>query len=490
MGTGTASSMETGGLDVFHLPSVNLGEVTGGPVLPWYDRPVRASGLKDRLLKHPVRLVPLALLAGIAVGTAIMMLPVSRADAEAGAPFLTALTVATSAICTAGLDLEHTSDYWSPFGHVMIMVMTEVGGFGIIAMALLVMLFTARQLGLRNRLVLQAEGVGVGLGDTGGTLLRIAATMLWWQAAIALFLAARLWQHYDVGFGRAIWYGVFHAVQAFNNSGFTLFRTDWEPFVGDPWMCLPPTVGVIAGGLGFPVLLELRHGWRRPSRWSLTTRLTVFGSSALLVVGTLFLLALEWNNAVTFGGFDLPTKILAAFVQATIPRSGGFVSVDYSGMTEESFVVVTALMFIGGGSASTAGGIKVTTFFLLAYVIWAEVRGEPDVVMGHRRVADATQRQALTIALLGVAAVASATLLATLLTTGFRFSRLLFEVTSAFSTAGITTDITRALPQPAQYLLVALVFLGRVGTIGALAALALRTRHRMYRYPDERALVG
>ncbi|HEX7745285.1 MAG TPA: potassium transporter TrkG [Micromonosporaceae bacterium] len=449
---------------------------------------MKASGLRASLLQNPVRLVPLALLAGIAVGTAIMMLPVSRAGPGRGAPFLVALTIATSAICTSGLDLEPTADYWSPFGHVMITVLTEVGGFGIIAMALLIILFTARQLGVRNRLVLQAEGVGVGLGDTAGTLRRIAATMLWWQAAIAVFLAARLWQHYDMGLGRAAWYGVFHAVQAFNNSGLTLFRNDWQPFVSDPWMCLPPTIGVIAGSLGFPVLLELRHGWRRPSRWSLTTRLTVFGSGILIVVGTLLLLMLEWK--LTLSGFEVPTKILAAFVQATVPRSGGFPTVDYSTMAEQSTLVVIALMFIGGGSASTAGGIKVTTFFLLAYVIWAEVRGEPDVVMGHRRVAEATQRQALTIALLGVAVVASGTLLATLLSGAVRPTRLLFEVTSAFSTAGIKTPVTPTLPAPMQYLLVGLVFLGRLGTIGAVAALALRTRHRMYRYPEERALVG
>lgn len=469
---------------------VNLPEVAGGRSAAWYDKPVKASELRARLLQNPVRLVPLLLLVAIAIGTAILMLPIARAGNTGGAPFLEALTVATSSVCTAGLDYQDTAEYWSAFGHVVIMVFTQIGGFGVMAMALLITLFALAQLGIRNRLVLQAEGVGVGLGDTAGTLRRIGSTMLWWQAGIALFIAARLWQHYDVGPGRAIWYGVFHAVQAFNNSGFTLFPNDWQPFVADPWMSLPPTIGVIVGALGFPVLLELRHSWRRPTRWSLTTRLTVPGTAILLVAGTLLLLAFEWNHSVTLGGFDVPTKILAAFVQATIPRSGGLATLDYSAMTEESSALVTALMFIGGGSASTAGGIKVTTFFLLAYVIWAEVRGEPDVAIGHRRVAEATQRQALTIALLGIGAVATATLVAVVLSDGIRFYRLLFEVTSAFSTAGIATDVTPTLPQPVQYLLVLLIFLGRVGTIGAVAALALRTRHRMYRYPEERALVG
>jgi trk system potassium uptake protein len=469
---------------------VNLLEVPGGRAVAWYDKPVKAWGLPARLLQNPVRLVPVVLLSGIAIGTAILMLPIARAGRAGGASFLEALTVATSAVCTAGLDFENTAEYWSTFGHVVIMVLTEVGGFGIIAMALLVILFTAKQLGVRNRLVLQAEGAGVGLGETAGTLRRIAMTMLWWQLAVAVVLALRLWERYDVGPLRAVWYGVFHSVQAFNNSGFTLFRDDWQPFVADPWMCLPPTAGVIAGSLGFPVLLELRRSWRRPSRWSLTTRLTVTGSVILIVVGTLLLLAFEWNSSVTIGGFDVPTKIQAAFVQATIPRSGGLATLDYGAMTEESIALVTVLMFIGGGSASTAGGIKVTTFFLLAYVIWAEVRGERDVAVGHRRVAEATQRQALTVALLSVAAIATATLISIVLTPDIRLDRQVFEVTSAFSTAGIATDVTSTLPRPVQYLLVLLIFLGRVGTIGAIAALALQRRHRMYRYPEERGLVG
>jgi trk system potassium uptake protein TrkH len=450
---------------------------------------MKPSGLRGWLLQNPVRLVPLVLLVGIAIGTAILMLPIAQSDGE-GAPFLVALTVATSAICTAGLDLENTAEYWSTFGHTVIMVLTEVGGFGIIAMALLVILFAASQLGIRNRLILQAEGAGVGLSDTGGTLRRIAFTMVTWQSAITVFLAVRLWQQYDVGPARALWYGAFHSVQAFNNSGFTLFRSGWQPFIADPWMSLPPTIGVIVGALGFPVLLELRHSWRRPSRWSLTTRLVVAGTAVLLVAGTALLLFFVWNHSVTLGGLDVRTKLLAAFVQGTIPRSGGLATLDYSAMNEESFAIVTGLMFIGGGSASTAGGIKVTTFFLLAYVIWAEVRGEPDVVIGRRRVADSTQRQALAIALLSIGAVVSATLVAVVLTDGIQFYRLLFEVTSAFSTAGIETDITPTLPQPVQYLLVLLIFLGRVGTIGAVAALALGRRHRMYRFPEERALVG
>jgi len=171
-------------------------------------------------------------------------------------------------------------------------------------------------------------------------------------------------------------------------------------------------------------------------------------------------------------------------------RSGGFNSINLGGMNTETIAVTNMMMFIGGGSASTAGGIKVTTFLLLAFVIWAELRGEPDVVIRHRRIAEETQRQAITVALLGVALVASGTLALIALTKDVPFDRALFEVTSAFATVGLSTGITPTLPSSAQVVLVILMYVGRVGTIAVGTAIALNTRRRTYRYPEERPLVG
>ena len=171
-------------------------------------------------------------------------------------------------------------------------------------------------------------------------------------------------------------------------------------------------------------------------------------------------------------------------------RSGGFNSIDLGGMNPETIAVTNTMMFIGGGSASTAGGIRVTTFLLLAFVIWAELRGEPEVVVHRRRIAEETQRQALTIALLGVALVAGGTLALIALTDDVPFDRALFEVTSAFATVGLSTGITASLPPEAQLILVVLMYVGRVGTIAVGTAVALNTRPRLYRYPEERPIVG
>ncbi|BCB81268.1 potassium transporter TrkG [Phytohabitans flavus] len=443
-----------------------------------------------RTLQHPARIVPLAFLGVIAVGTVLLMLPISRRGP--GTPsFMTALFTSTSAICTTGLSPVDAATYWSDFGHAMIALLTQVGGYGIATMATLLGLLVSQRLGLRSRLMARAEtSAGLALGEVRAVLVLAAVVMFASEAVIAAIVAGRLWLTYDVPLGRALWEGAFNAIQAFNNSGFSLRSDGLFGFVGDWWICVPLTLGVIVGGLGVPVLYEIGRELRRPSAWSTHTRLTVWGSVVLLVVGFATVLGFEWANPGTLGPLGVAEKILASFVQGTIPRSGGYNTVDYGAMHADTTAMIIGLMFVGGGSASTAGGIKVTTFFLLAYVIWSEVRGERDVVVGRRRIAESTQRQATTVALLGLATAAGGTLALLALTTGVPLDRALFEAMSAFSTAGITVGLTAELTGPGQLALIVLMYVGRVGPIAVAAALALNTRGRLYRYPEERPIVG
>jgi potassium uptake TrkH family protein len=439
--------------------------------------------------QHPARIVPLAFLGAIAAGTALMMLPAARAE-PGHAPFVTALFTAASAVCVTGLAVVDTPSYWSTFGHVLITVLSQIGGFGIMTLATLLSLLVSRRLRLRGRLLAQAESAGLGSGNIGGVLIRVAMVMVAAESAIAVVLTLRFWQTYDYSLGRAAWEAVFHAVQAFNNAGFALYPDSLVRFVADPWICVPLALGVLGGSIGFPVIFELVREWRRPGSWSTHTWLTVGGTLLFSVFGFLTFLVFEWRNPGTLGPLSTPTKVLAAFTQDIMTRSGGFNSVDLGRVNSETLAVTTGLMFIGGGSASTAGGIKLTTFLLLAYVIWAEVRGEPDVVVRKRRIAEETQRQAITVALLGVALVAAGTVALDALTDGVPFDRALFEVTSAFATVGLSTGITPNLPPSAQVVLVVLMYVGRVGTIAVGTAIALNTRRRLYRYPEERPLVG
>nr|WP_244409122.1 potassium transporter TrkG [Stackebrandtia nassauensis] len=439
-------------------------------------------------LRHPARLVPLSFLAVILVGTVLLALPVSRQGADA-APLLTAAFTAVSAVCVTGLVTVDTGTYWSGFGEVVITVLIQVGGFGIMTMASLLGLLVAGRLRLRRKLVAQAETKSLGLGDVRKVVVRVALITLSVETVVAVILAARYHFGYGYELGRAAWHGVFHSVAAFNNAGFGLERDNLESFVADPVITIPIAVAVIIGGLGFPVVVELIRKTYRPASWSTHTKLTVLATVVLLLAGFVAYLAIEWNNAKTLGPLGLGDKLLAAFFSGVQPRTAGFNSLPMADLRPETWAVTDILMFIGGGSAGTAGGVKVTTFFLLAFVIWAEVRGEPDVSVFGRTIPHSTQRQALTVALLGVGAVGLGTLLI-LMTDGHPLDQLVFEAISAFGTVGLSTGITADLSATAQIIIMFLMYTGRVGTVAVATALALRVRHRRFRYPEERPIVG
>jgi potassium uptake TrkH family protein len=448
--------------------------------------PLRDS-LRRYRLQHPAQLVAAAFAVVILAGAALLMLPAAT-PGPGGAPPLTALFTATGAACGA-LALVDTATYWSRFGQLVILGLIQVGGFGIMTLAALLGLLVFRGLGLRQRLATLAETGTPALGNVRRVLVGVAAFTVAFEAATAALLSVRLGTAYGEPPGRAVWLGVFHAVSAFNNAGYTLYSDNLVGFVTDPWVTFTVAAAIVAGGIGFPVLLELARLGRRSRRWSMHTRLTLVMTAMLLAVGTLAVLAFEWSNPATLGPLDVPGKLLAGFFQAVTPRTAGFNSVDYGQLRETTWLVTDILMFIGAGSASTAGGIKVTTFALVALAIRAEARGDPTVNLFGRRIPDAAQRQALTVALLGLSAVVAGTLVL-MATEPLPLSRVLFEACSAFGTVGNSTGITADLGPSGLQVLIALMFLGRVGPLTLGAALVLREREPRYRYPEERPIIG
>jgi potassium uptake TrkH family protein len=440
------------------------------------------------LLTQPYQVVVLGFAAAIVVGTVLLVLPVARAG-DGGAPLLTALFTATSAVCVTGLVVVDTGTYWSGFGQAVVLGLIQVGGFGIMTMASLLGLLVSRRLGLRTRLNAAAETKSLGIGDVRAVLLGVLRITLLFEALVAVGLTVRFMVGYDEPVGRAVYHGVFHAVSAFNNAGFALYADSLMGFVADAWVCLPIAAAVIVGGLGFPVLFELRRepwSWRR---WSLHTKITVTASAILLLAGAVFITASEWNNPATLGALEPSDRLLAGFFHGTTPRTAGFNSLDMAQMGEGTLLGTMILMFIGGGSAGTAGGIKVTTFVILLFVIYAEVRGEEHVNAFDRRIGPRVQRQALTVALLSIAVVVLTTL-AVLEISDLPLNHVAFEVVSAFGLVGLSTGITAALPPAGQVLLVLVMFLGRVGPIALASSIALRDRRRMYTLPEGRPIVG
>ncbi|MER7079462.1 potassium uptake protein, TrkH family [Saccharopolyspora kobensis] len=438
--------------------------------------------------RQPAVSVVLGFAGLIAVGTLLLSMPFAT---ESGEPtgLIVALFTATSAACVTGLIVVDTPTYWSTAGEVIILVLIQLGGLGIMTLASLLSLLVFRRFGLRMRLTAQAETKTLGLGDVRRVVGRILLLSLLFELVVAVALTARLVTGYGLGFGRAVYEGVFHAVSAFNNAGFALRTDNLMGFVTDAWFCLPIALAVIAGGLGFPVWLELFSRLRQPRRWTLHTKITVWVTVVLLIGGSVVVTAAEWTNPGTLGPLSWPGKLLAGFFAATMTRTAGFNNLDIAEMHSGTLLVHDVLMFIGGGSAGTAGGIKITTFALLAFVILAEIRGEPTVHVMGRRLPEGVQRQALTIVLIAVGVVVLSVLLLQAITP-FGLDAVLFEVVSAFATVGLSTGITAQIPALGQILLVVLMFIGRLGPITLASALALRERGRRYELPEERPIVG
>jgi Trk-type K+ transport system membrane component len=450
--------------------------------------PAPVAALLSQAVGHPARLVVLGFAAAVLVGSAMLTLPFAT-ESGAGAPLMTAVFTATSAVCVTGLVVVDTGTYWSGFGEAVILLLIQIGGFGIMTLASLLGLLVAGRLRMRLQLGTQAETKALGVGQVRRVVLGVLRITLIVELLVAAALTWRFADGYGLGWSRAIHLGVFHSVSAFNNAGFGLYADSLMRFVGDPLICLPIVAAIIVGGLGFPVLFELRRELRTPRRWSIHTKITVAMTVTLLAGGGLAIGLAEWTNKATLGPLGLADKLLASLVTAVMPRTAGFNSLDVAQMRDVTLVVNDVLMFIGGGSAGTAGGIKVTTFAVLGFVILAEIRGEPSVHALGRKLPAGVQRQALTIVLLSVAAIAMSTI-ALLALTPFPLEVVLFETTSAFATVGLSTGITAQVGTAGHAILILLMFIGRLGPITAVTALALRERTRRYELPEERPVVG
>jgi trk system potassium uptake protein len=441
-----------------------------------------------RFINHPSRVVALLFLLLIGIGTLLLRLPLSHAQGEA-TPWLTALFTATSAVCVTGLAVVDTGTHWSLFGQAVILLLFQLGGFGLMTAAALLGLLVNRSLRLRSRLVTQTETHSLALGDVASVARVVLVVTLVCEGLLALALTARLHTAYELALGAALWSGVFHAVSAFNNAGFSLHGDSLVRYAGDAWVLGPVMLGIVVGGIGFPVLQDMRSRRRDPRHWSLHTKLTLAGSGILLVLGALGVLVFEWANPKTLGPMALADKLLSAVFASVSARTAGFNSIDIGALSAESLALHYLLMFIGGGSGGTAGGVKVTTVALLVLLVVAEVRGRPDSEAFGRRVGAPAQRQAVTLLVLGSGMVVLGTLVL-LGVSDHPIDRVIFEVISAFGTVGLSTGITADLPPSGQLMLVLLMFVGRVGTITLATSLALGERRMAWRYPEEHPIVG
>ena len=445
---------------------------------------------------HPTQIVVIAFGAVAIIGTLLLLLPISTAPGNQTS-LVTAFFTAVSAVCITGLTVVDTATHWSGFGQFVIMLLIQLGGLGIVSFATLLGLLISGRISLSDRLNTLSEAKIVGADSVPKLLSRILLVYFGFELILATYLSLRLHFSYGEDLLSAIWHGTFHAISAFNNGGFSLYSESMVLFNQDMFFIAPVMLAVVVGGLGFPVLIELHERfWRlrlqpggRAKRFSLHTRLTLWMTGSLILLGALFIGAIEWNNPGTLGGLGTWDKIVNTFFSAIMPRSGGFNSIDISLMDPATWLGIDLLMFIGGGSASTAGGIKVTTLAVIIFIIYTEIRGETAVNVGNRRLPRSIQRQALTLVALSATAIVFTTVLF-MATTDFALDQILFDVISAAATVGLSTGITPDLPAFHQVWLALLMFVGRLGPVVVASALALRITKRHYELPKERPLIG
>ncbi len=437
---------------------------------------------------QPGQLVVAGFGAAIILGTLLLLLPVAK-QGEGGASFIEALFTSASAVCVTGHVIVDTPVYWSPFGEAVILGLIQLGGLGILTAGSIILVIAGRTIGLRARMVAQTEARVMSPRDVRRVLAGVFLVTFTVEAVAAALITARLFFGHGYSFGDALWNGVFHAVSAFNGAGFALWSDSLAGFASDAPVLITMGVAIVIGGIGFPVLFEVRGNRGRPRRWSLHTKLTVVGTLSLMAFGAVSFALLEWTNPRTFGALDLPGKLLGAWFHSVSARSAGFSTVDVGAMKEETWLITDMLMFVGGGTGSTAGGIKVVTFVVLVLIVVSEARGGRQAEAFGRTISTNVIRQALSVAFLAVNVIVFATL-ALMAMEPFSFAQILFEVISAFSIVGLSTGITPELSTASHVILTGLMFMGRVGPLTLVVALALRERQRLYDYPEERLLIG
>jgi len=436
---------------------------------------------------------PVALVLGFAVligaGTGGLLLPVS---ARAGhTDPLTALFTATSAVCVTGLTVVDTATHWSLIGQAVILMLMEVGGLGFMIGATALTLVLRRRLSLRQRVIMREIGSSARLGDGGELVVRTILFTLGCEAVGTVLLWTRFAPRYGLRYG--LWLALFHTVSAFTNGSFDLFRGhNLAAFGADPVVLLTLAGLIIVGGLSFVVVQEL-YQTRRWRRLSLDSRVVLLTTTALLAGGGALLFLTERHNPASLGGRPLGEQALDAFFHAAAARTCGFTTWDFGRSDPRSLFILLGLMFIGGAPGSMAGGVKLTTVSVILAGVWSTVRGRAEATLLKHRLLPTEQAQALAVAVLSVGVIVAVTLIISLSEGAYPRApllNLLFEVTSAFGTVGFSVGVTAHLSTLGKLLLIATMFIGRLGPVTVATALMERPRGTLPRPPGESVRIG
>ena len=436
---------------------------------------------------NPARAMAMGFMCIIVSGSILLSLP--PMIEESGISYIDALFTATSAVCVTGLVVVDTGSFFTPLGQTVIMVLIFCGSLGFMTMATLIFIFLGKKISLSDRLLvkeaLNQESIA-GLPRLVLTVVKMALLFILIGTLVMLF---RFYP--QIGFGRGLFYALFHSVSAFGNAGFDLFGNfdSLSNFPTDYLVNGTIMILFIIGGLGFTVILELGRRISFKERLSLHSRLVLMISASLLISGTILILSLEYSNPISMGNLPLGGKIFTAFFTAATPRTAGFNVLETSALNYSTILIIIVFMFIGASPTSTGGGIKTTTFGIVFFTFINMVRGRQEPVIFTRAFSFRQVMKAISI----ITAAAGLVFLTTFIMTIFEkheFSALLFEAFSAFGTVGLSRGITPNLSSASKAVLIFTMFGGRIGPLTLMYALARRKQAGVLHYPEEHILIG
>lgn len=440
------------------------------------------SYLLKKIHMSPPQVLSITFLVAIFIGAILLYLPVST---TAPISFLDALFTATSATTVTGLAVLSTGDDFTLFGQTVIMALMQIGGLGLMTFAVLIVMLLGKKIGLKGRILIQQSFNQYSLGG----MIRLVRIILVFTFAIealaAAFLAVRWVPEYGWGFG--LFTSAFHAVSAFNNAGFSLWNDSLSAYVGDPVINIIITLLFITGGIGFTVLYDMWNA-KEFRQLSLHSKIMLTGTLVVNLFAMLFLFVSEYGNMETLGSLPLGDKLWASYFQAVTPRTAGFNSIDIGSMETGSIVLISLLMFIGAGSASTGSGIKLTTFLVIILVTASYLNGKKEAVIFNRAIPSHLLERSLAIVFISMTAVFAGILILSY-TENAPFEWIVFEAFSAFGTVGLSMGLTGELSVLGKIVIMILMFVGRVGPVTLAFALARQHRESI-RHPKGDIFTG
>ena len=440
----------------------------------------------ERIVKNVPLFLGMSFLVVILIGATLLSLPIASVDGNS-VGFVNAFFTASSATAVTGLVVANTATQWTMFGKVVIITLIQIGGLGTITLFSIATVLLGRKISLQQRLLVKEQLNITSMSGIVKWVIYVTKITFLIEFTGALLLSFSLIPKY--GFITGVWYSIFHAISAFCNAGFDLFGDSIVSYSGDIYINMIICGLVIMGGLGFLVYMDIYNS-RNFRNLKMHSKVVISVSALLLIIGTVATLLIEYNNSLSIGDFGFGHKVLASFFQSTVTRTAGFNSIDIGQVHDATAIIYILLMFIGGSPASTAGGLKTTTFAVMIFSTIGMVRGEHDIVIFNRKIDKEVILRALAITIVCISLVITVTMAVAIIEHDrFEFLDILFESVSAFGTVGMTRGITPHLSDISKIILGFTMFIGRVGPT-TIAVGLMKTKPSSIKYASGKILVG